>query len=47
MSRPKGFHHSEETRYKIALTKLGEKNYNFGVPHSEEHKRRISFKLKG
>ena len=33
---------SEETRRKISEATKGEKNHNYGKPHSEEHKRKLS-----
>lgn len=39
--------HTLETKEKIRLTKLGEKNYNYGKKHSEEHKNKIRISLTG
>lgn len=38
---------SEETKQKIRLSKLGSRNPQFGKPLSNEHKRKLSEKLKG
>ena len=42
-----GYKHSEETKRKISLKKVGKPSWNKGVPHSEETKLRISTRAKG
>jgi len=39
---PLGIKHSEETRMKMSLGRLGEKNHNFGKNLSEETRQKIS-----
>ena len=42
----KGFHHTEETKRRIAESEKGEKNYAYGKKLSEEHKKKISESVK-
>lgn len=42
-----GFFPDEETRKKLSIARRGEKNHQFGKPHSEETKKKISESKKG
>jgi DNA mismatch endonuclease (patch repair protein) len=42
-----GYINSPEARKKISASKMGNKNPMFGIKYTEEHKKRISNKLKG
>ncbi len=47
MSRPKGFHLTEEHKKKIGNAQRGAKNHNFGKAHTEEWKKNHSERFSG